>query len=98
MILGPNPGNNVYAATVGALSASFTATGMALPAISPSGGVNAANYANQLLAPGSYIALFGNNFAPSTASYNTTYLPVSLNSVSVSFDAGGISAADISCS
>ncbi len=91
MILGPNPGNNVYSATVGSLSASFTATGMPLPAIMPSGVVNAANYANQPLAPGSYIALFGNNFAPSTAVYSTPYLPVSLNSVSVSFDAPGIS-------
>ena len=93
MILGPIPGNNVYTASVGNLSASFTATGMELPAILPNGAVNAANYANQPLAPGSYMALFGNSFAPSTVVYNTTYLPVALNSVSVSFDAGGISAA-----
>ena len=35
MILGPNPGANVYSATVGSLSASFTATGLPLPAILP---------------------------------------------------------------
>jgi uncharacterized protein (TIGR03437 family) len=90
--LGPNPGSNAYSATLGSLSSSFTAAGIAMPAILPKGAVNAANYANQPLAPGSYVALFGNNLAPSTALYNTTYLPVSLNSVSVSFDAGGISA------
>jgi uncharacterized protein (TIGR03437 family) len=91
VLLGPNPGNNVFSASVGSLSAAFTIRGMALPAISPNGAANVANYANQPFAPGSYIALFGNNFAPSTAVYNTTYLPISLNSVSVSFDAGGIS-------
>jgi uncharacterized protein (TIGR03437 family) len=91
MVLGPNPGSNVYTATVGSLTASFTATGIAQPSILPSGAVNAANYANQPFAPGSYIALFGNNLAPSTSSYTTTYLPVSLNSVSVSFDAPNIS-------
>ena len=91
VILGPNPGNNVYSASVGSLSATFTISGKALPAISPNGAVNVANYANQPFAPGSYIALFGNNFAPSSAVYSTTYLPISLNSVSVSFDAGDIS-------
>jgi minor extracellular serine protease Vpr len=92
MHLGPNPGNNVYAATAGGLTASFTATAVAQPAILANGAVNAANYANQPpAAPGSYIALFGNNLAGSTSSYSTPYLPVSLNSVSVSFDAPNIS-------
>lgn len=86
MILGPNPGSNVYTASVGSLSASFTATGIARPSILANGAVNAANYANQPLAPGSYIALFGNNLAPSTSIYSTPYLPISLNQVTVSFD------------
>ena len=91
MVLGPNPGSNVYSATAGSLSASFTATGFALPSLLPNGVVNAASYANQPLAPGSYITLFGNNLAPSTSVYSTSYLPVSLNQVSVSFDAEGVS-------
>jgi minor extracellular serine protease Vpr len=91
MILGPNPGNNVYTATAGSLTASFTATGIAQPAISPNGAVNAANYANQPAAPGSYIAVFGNNLAPSSSYYNTPYLPIALNSVTVSFDNPNIS-------
>jgi minor extracellular serine protease Vpr len=91
LFLGPNPGSNVYSATAGGLTASFTATGIVQPAILANGAVNAANYANQPLAPGSYIAVFGNNFAPSTSSYSTPYLPISLNSVSVSFDTPNIS-------
>jgi minor extracellular serine protease Vpr len=87
MILGPNPGNNVYAVTAGALSASFTATGLSQPAISPGGAVNAANYdATHPAAPGSYVALFGNNLAGSASTYSTPYLPVALNQVTVSFD------------
>jgi uncharacterized protein (TIGR03437 family) len=91
LFLGPNPGNNVYTATAGGLTASFTATAVAQPAILANGAVNAANYANQPLAPGSYIALFGNNLAGSTSTYSTPYLPISLNSASVSFDAPNIS-------
>jgi minor extracellular serine protease Vpr len=86
MILGPNPGNNVYTAAVGSLSASFTATGIAQPSILANGAVNAANFVNQPPAAGSYIAMFGNNLAPSTSIYSTPYLPLSLNQVSVSFD------------
>ncbi len=91
LFLGPNPGNNVYTAAAGGLNASFTATGLAQAAINPNGAVNAANYVNQPPAPGSYIALFGSNLAPSTSSYSTPYLPVSLNQVSVSFDTPSIS-------
>jgi minor extracellular serine protease Vpr len=91
MILGPNPGNNVYSATAGGLTASFTATAVAQPAISPNGAVVAGSYAHQPAAPGSYIVLFGDNLAGSASTYSTPYLPVSLNSVSVSFDAPNIS-------
>jgi len=85
-ILGPNPGINVYTAAAGGLTASFSAIGLAQPSISPDGAVNAANYASQPVAPGSYMALFGNNLAASTSSYSTPYLPVALNQVSVSFE------------
>jgi minor extracellular serine protease Vpr len=93
MFLGPNPGNNVYTATAGSLTASFTATGIAQPTILPNGVVNAASYANQPAAPGSYVALFGNNLAPSTSQYSTPYLPIALSSVTVSFDNPNVSAA-----
>lgn len=86
MVLGPNPGGNVYTAAVGQLTASFTATGSVQPSILTNGAVNAANFANQPPAPGSYIALFGNNLAPSTNSFSTPYLPIALNQVTVSFD------------
>ena len=86
MILGPNPGSNVYTAKVGSLNASFTATGIAQPSIMANGAVNAANFANQPPASGSYIAIFGNNLAPSTSTYSTPYLPLSLDQVTVSFD------------
>lgn len=89
MILGPVPGNNVYTATAGGLTASFTATSVAQPVIFSNGAVNAANYASQPLAPGSYVALFGSNLAQSTSLYSTPYLPISLNNVSVSFDVPG---------
>jgi minor extracellular serine protease Vpr len=91
LFLGPNPGNNVYTTTAGGLSAMFTATGIAQPAISTNGAVNAANGMNQPPAAGSYISLYGTNFAPSTSVYSTPYLPISLNSVSVSFDTPNIS-------
>jgi len=90
-ILGPNPGVNVYTATAAALTASFTATGISQPTISPNGAVNAANYANQPAAPGSYISLFGNNLAPSASYYSTPYLPIALNQVTVSFDNPNVS-------
>jgi minor extracellular serine protease Vpr len=91
LVLGPNPGSNAYTATAGTLTASFQAIGLSQPVITPNGAVNAANYVSQPPAPGSYISLFGTNFAATTASYGTPYLPVSLNQVSVSFDNPNVS-------
>ena len=92
MFLGPNPGNNVYTATAASLTATFTAMGLAQPALLPNGAVNAASYSNQPVAPGSYITLFGNNLAASASHYSTPYLPVALNQVTVSFDNPNVSA------
>ncbi|HEX4274776.1 MAG TPA: hypothetical protein VHZ74_05450, partial [Bryobacteraceae bacterium] len=91
MILGPNPGTNTYTATAGSLTASFQATGIAQPSITPNGIVNAANYALQPLAPGSYISIYGSNLAQATGSYSTTFLPLALNQVTVSFDNPNVS-------
>jgi len=90
-ILGPAPGANVYTATAGGLTATFQATGIVQPSILAGGVVSAANYSTQAPAPGSYVAIFGNNLAASTTSYNTPYLPVSLSKVSVSFDNPNVS-------
>jgi minor extracellular serine protease Vpr len=90
-VLGPNPGTNVYMATAGTLTASFQATGLLQPSILSNKVVNAANYASQPPAPGSYIAIFGNNLANTSLSYSTRSLPVSLNQVSVSFDSPNVS-------
>jgi minor extracellular serine protease Vpr len=89
-ILGSTPGANVYSVAAGALSASYTATGRLQPTIASSGVVNAANF-SQGVAPGSYVAVFGNNLAQTTRSYNTPYLPLAIDQVSVSFDAPGVS-------
>jgi len=40
----------------------------------------------QGLAPGSYIAIYGSGLSPATQVYSTSYLPISLAGVSVSFD------------
>jgi uncharacterized protein (TIGR03437 family) len=46
----------------------------------------------QPVAPGSYISLFGTNLANATGSFFTSYLPVAINEVSVSFDTPAVSA------
>jgi minor extracellular serine protease Vpr len=91
IVLGPNPGTNVFTATAGALTASFQAVGRPQPTISPNGVLNAASFASQKLAPGSYISLFGSNLADAVRSYSTPYLPISLNEVSISFDNPNVS-------
>src|SRR5205823_11742688 len=53
---------------------------------------NAATFqVGQGLAPGSYISIFGNLLADATAIASTPALPLSLASVAVSFDGGGLS-------
>jgi minor extracellular serine protease Vpr len=89
---GPTAGTNVFTATAGGLTATFTATSRNQPLISPSGAVDAAYpQPGQGVAPGSYISLYGSNLAPASEAYTTSYLPVAIAQTSVSFDAGGIS-------
>jgi minor extracellular serine protease Vpr len=90
-VLGPTVGPNAYSATAGGLTATFLASGLAQPVITPGGVVTAANFSTQPAAPGSYISIFGTNLANTTASYNTPALPVALNQVSVSFDNPNVS-------
>ncbi|MDP9053461.1 MAG: S8 family serine peptidase [Acidobacteriota bacterium] len=91
MILGPAAGANVYTASAGGLSATFQATGFAQPSILAGGIVSAANYSSQAPAPGSYVAIFGQNLAAATTTYSTPYLPLALSQVSVSFDNANVS-------
>jgi len=91
LVLGSTPGTNVYTASSGGLSTSFTATGRLQPTIAPYGAVNGASY-SQSVAPGSYISIFGVALADTAGAYSTPYLPVSINNVSVSFDAANVSA------
>ncbi len=85
--LGPNPGANVFTATAGGLSTTFTVTASLQPVINTGGAVNAASYtAGQGFAPGSYVALFGNNFSSISQGFSTPYLPVSIGGTSISFD------------
>ncbi len=59
--------------------------------ITPGGVVTAGTFSSQPPAPGSYISIFGNFLSSATATYSTPYLPISLDSVSVSFDNPNVS-------
>ena len=86
-ILGSAAGPNDYYAVAGGLSVDFNATGILKPTLFPNGAVEAAGFVpGRAVAPGSYIALFGNNLAPGVQSETTLNLPVSIGPVSVSFD------------
>jgi uncharacterized protein (TIGR03437 family) len=92
--VGPQPGPQIFHATVGGIAAEFDGYARPYPAINTGGGgvVDAAAFqANQGLAPGSYITIYGTNLADATQVFSTDYLPVSLSDVSVSFDGGGLS-------
>jgi len=90
---GPTAGSNVFTATAGGLTATFTAISRNPPVINVNGAVDAASpKPGQGVAPGSYIALFGVNFASAPQGYSTPYLPVAIAQTSVSFDSANGSA------
>lgn len=90
--LGPQLGEQVFIGTAGGLSVEFDGYARPLPSIKDAGVVNAATFqAGQGLAPGSYISIFGDVLADATAFVSTPALPLSLASVAVSFDGGGLS-------
>lgn len=91
--VGNQQGNQTFTATAGGLTYTFDGFARALPTIAAGGVVNAAsNTIGQGLAPGSYISIYGSALSDSLESYTTTFLPVSLASVSVTFDDNGTSA------
>ena len=86
-ITGANPGANTFAATVAGMTVRFFDIALIPPAISPDGIVNAATHqVGPGIAPGSYISIYGTNLATGDRGLSTAYLPVAINSTSVSFD------------
>ncbi len=87
------PGDQIFTATLpGFAPVEFDGFARALPVINNGGVVNAAPFqAGQGLAPGSYISIFGSLLSDANAMVTTPSLPVSLASVSISFDGGGLS-------
>jgi minor extracellular serine protease Vpr len=86
--IGPQLGDQIFVANAGGLTQRFEGFARRPPVISGGGIVNAAS--QQLgagIAPGSYISIYGSDLATTSAVFATPYLPLSLASVSVSFDA-----------
>jgi uncharacterized protein (TIGR03437 family) len=91
-ILGPQLGEQRFTAEAGGLVAEFNGFARNRPAIFTNGIVNAgSNMAGDGLAAGSYAAIYGEALSDSTLVFGTTYLPLALGTVSVSFDAPGMS-------
>ena len=90
--LGPSQGDQVFVGIAGSLQQPFAGAVRRLPVIKSGGVVNAATFqAGAGMAPGSYISIFGSDLSDASAAAKTTYLPVSLASVAVSFDGAGMS-------
>jgi uncharacterized protein (TIGR03437 family) len=91
--IGPQTGTYDVHATGAGQSYDFQGTVIAQPTISVQNGiVGVANAAaanpGTPIAPGSYVAIYGTNFASSPAEfYTANSLPLSLNNITVSFDA-----------
>ena len=84
---GDSPGPQEFQATAGGFQVVFDGTARLNPVISPNSAVNAASYQKgQAVAPGSYIALFGDGLSDTTDTFTTPYLPLAVDNVSVSFD------------
>ncbi len=90
--LGPNSGTNTFVGQAGSLKVTFNDPARAQPTITPGGIVNSASFlVGQGAAPGSYISIFGTGLADNTGQTSTASLPLAINLVSVSFDAGNLS-------
>ncbi len=76
-----------FTASAGGLSYTFEDYAISQPTIFAGGIVNAASSAlGSGIAPGSYITLYGSNLSQTTNAATSSTLPLSLDSVSVSFD------------
>lgn len=90
VFLGPSPGPEVFSAEVDGfpdLNLTFEGRARLRPAVFRDGVVDAAsNEVGAGLAPGSYITIFGSSLSEAFRVFGTSYLPLSLAGVSVSFD------------
>ncbi len=85
--LGPAAGDQVFNATAGGLTVTFSNFARPKPRIGAGGIVNGASFASgQKVAPGSIVSIFGTDMAEGTASATRLPLPMALQRVSVSFD------------
>jgi len=84
--LGPQLGAQQFAARAAGTTITFSGAARLKPTISANGAVNAASFQAGPVTPGSYISLFGSGLSDDTRAAATASLPLSLDSVSVSFD------------
>ncbi len=85
--IGSQTGTYAVNATGGGQSYQFSGNVSPQPATTAGGVVNAANFTSPV-APGSYVAIFGNNLSSVTdENWNALHLPLSMDDVTVSFDA-----------
>jgi uncharacterized protein (TIGR03437 family) len=85
-------GPQIFTGTAGLLTVEFDGYARPFPAIAANGVMDAASFHTDYgLAPGSYITIKGTYLSDTTQVFSTSSLPVSLSTVSVSFDGGGLS-------
>jgi uncharacterized protein (TIGR03437 family) len=85
--IGPQLGDQIFVAKVGGLTQQFEGFARREPIIGANGIVNAASQRlGAGIAPGSYISIYGTDLATTSGVFASPYLPLSLASVSVSFD------------
>ena len=85
--VGPQLGEQRYSVSAGHIAATFIGRARVAPAIATAGVVNAASgEADRGFAPGSYVSIFGRGLSEVTRVFSTSYLPLSLAGVSVSFE------------
>jgi minor extracellular serine protease Vpr len=85
--IGSQTGTYVVNATGGGQSYQFQGSVSPQPTVGAGGVVNAANFTAPV-APGSYVSIFGTNLSTVTdENYNPLHLPLSMDQVTVSFDA-----------
>jgi minor extracellular serine protease Vpr len=84
------PGPQIFTGIAANLTVEFAGYARSVPAIAANGVMDAASFHTDYgLAPGSYITIKGTSLSDTTQVYSTPYLPVSLSTVSVSFDGSG---------
>jgi uncharacterized protein (TIGR03437 family) len=88
--LGSQPGAQIFHGTAANLTVEFDGYARPLPVIPANGVMDAASFRTDFgLAPGSYITIKGTSLSDTIQVFSTPYLPVSLSTVSVSFDGSG---------